>query len=107
MISGTPTNNGTFNFTVKVTDALFANATQALTVTVGSPPNVAFQPTNNSVTVPVGNNVTLAVSVTGTGPFSYQWQLNGTNLPNGIITTVAGNGTAVTPATGARRPMLN
>jgi hypothetical protein len=38
--------------------------------------------------------VTLSVSITGTGPFSYQWQLNGTNLPNGIITTVAGNGTA-------------
>ena len=42
--------------------------------------------------VPVGSNVTFAVSVSGTGPFSYQWQLNGTNLPNGIITTVAGNG---------------
>src|SRR5208282_1432049 len=53
------------------------------------------QPTNGSVTVPVGNNVTFTTSVAGTGPFSYQWQLNGTNLPpNGIITTVAGNGTA-------------
>jgi sugar lactone lactonase YvrE len=28
----------------------------------------------------------------GTGPFTYQWQFNGTNLPNNIITTVAGNG---------------
>jgi sugar lactone lactonase YvrE len=37
--------------------------------------------------------VTFSVSVAGTGPFSYHWQLNGTNLPNGIITTVAGNGT--------------
>jgi hypothetical protein len=34
--------------------------------------------------------VTFALSVMGTGPFSYQWRLNGTNLPNGIITTVAG-----------------
>jgi hypothetical protein len=30
--------------------------------------------------------------VAGIGPFSYQWQLNGTNLPNGIISTVAGGG---------------
>jgi hypothetical protein len=34
------------------------------------------------------------VAVDGTGPFTYQWQFNGTNLPNNIITTVAGNGTA-------------
>ena len=40
VISGTPTTNGTFNFTVKVTDALSATATQPLTLTVGSPPSV-------------------------------------------------------------------
>src|ERR1022692_3949042 len=94
VISGIPTTNGTFNFTVKVTDALSSTATQALVLTAFGPPSVVWiQPTNNSVTVTVGNNVSLAVSVTGTGPFSYQWQHNGTNLPNGIITTVAGNGT--------------
>jgi len=59
-----------------------------------SPPSVTLQPTNSSTTIPVGSNVTFAVSVTGTGPFSYQWQFNGTNLPNGIITTVAGKATA-------------
>jgi hypothetical protein len=26
--------------------------------------------------------------VSGTGPFIYQWQFDGTNLPNGIITQV-------------------
>ena len=35
VISGTPTTNGTFNFTVKVTDALSATATQALTLDGG------------------------------------------------------------------------
>jgi streptogramin lyase len=39
-----------------------------------------------------GSNVTFAVSVSGTGPYTYQWQFDGTNLPNNIITTVAGNG---------------
>jgi hypothetical protein len=40
-----------------------------------------------------GATVMFAVRVSGTGPFSCQWQCNGTNMPNGIITTVAGNGT--------------
>ncbi len=93
VISGTPTNSGPFNFNVKVTDALSTTATQALTLTMFGPPNVSIKPTNNSVVVTVGSNVIFSVSVAGTGPFSYQWQLNGTNLLNGIITTVAGHGT--------------
>jgi sugar lactone lactonase YvrE len=39
-----------------------------------------------------GGNVTFAVGVSNAGAFSCQWQFNSTNLPNGIITTVAGNG---------------
>jgi sugar lactone lactonase YvrE len=53
-------------------------------------PVITQQPTNE--TVNVGSNVNFSVSVSGTGPFTYQWRLNGTNLPTGIITTVAGNG---------------
>jgi uncharacterized repeat protein (TIGR03803 family) len=59
---------------------------------IGPLPIVAIQPTNSSVLLTVGSDVTFSVSVTGTGPFSYQWQLNSNNLPNGIITTVAGGG---------------
>jgi hypothetical protein len=92
LISGTPTNSGIFNFTVKVTDALSETTTQPLTLTVIGFPSVAIQPTNNSVTLTAGANVSIAVTVAGIGPFSYQWQLNGTNLPNGIISTVAGGG---------------
>jgi hypothetical protein len=94
VISGIPTVNGTFNFAVKVADELSATATQPLSLTVGVPPGVMLQTTNISITVIVGSNLSLAVSVAGIGPFTYQWQLNGTNLSNGIITTVAGNGTA-------------
>ncbi len=53
-------------------------------------PTITNQPVNR--TVWAGANVTLAVGVSGAGPFTYQWQLNTTNLPNGIITTVAGGG---------------
>ena len=46
LISGTPTNNGTFNFTVKVTDALAGTATQPLTMTVGSSPQYCCDPSD-------------------------------------------------------------
>ena len=61
-------------------------------------PVITQQPTNQ--TVFYGSNAIFGVSVSGAEPFSYQWQFNGanlgtnfgTNLPAGIITTVAGNG---------------
>ena len=56
-----------------------------------SPPTIAIQPTNQPVGA--GSNVTFSVSFSGTGPITYQWQFNGTNIPNDIITTVVGNGT--------------
>ena len=45
----------------------------------GTPPTITAQP--SGTTVPAGNNVTFSVSVSGTPPFAYQWQLNGNNLP--------------------------
>ena len=56
---------------------------------------ITTQPTNQAVII--GSNVTFSVAVSGIGPFSYQWQFNGTNLPpsNITITTVAGNGTNI------------
>jgi sugar lactone lactonase YvrE len=45
--------------------------------------------------VTAGATVLLSVSLSSPGAFSYQWQLNGTNLPaSGLIRTLAGNGTA-------------
>jgi hypothetical protein len=40
VISGTPTANGTFNFTVKVTDANSSTATQALSLVISPSPNL-------------------------------------------------------------------
>jgi formylglycine-generating enzyme required for sulfatase activity/N-acetylneuraminic acid mutarotase len=62
VISGTPTTNGTKDFTVKVTDALSATATQSLTLTVltvlgfCSPPN-GVTPVTNMVWIPCGTFV--------------------------------------------------
>jgi sugar lactone lactonase YvrE len=61
------------------------------TLAVVAQPVITVQPTNQSVLG--GTTATFSVTVSGTGPFTYQWQFNGNNLPP-IITTFAGNGTA-------------
>jgi len=76
-------------YAVTVTNA-FGNVTASATL------NVVFisgPPVSQIVTA--GGRVLLNVSLSSPGAFSYQWQLNGTNLPvSGLITTVAGNGTS-------------
>lgn len=74
--------------------ALLAILTVAMSgaMTVFAQPNIFTQPTNQSVLV--GSRVLITAGVAGVGPLTFQWQLNGTNLPNNLITTVAGNGTA-------------
>jgi hypothetical protein len=62
----------------------------ALPLSGQTPPTITTQPT--SQTNLAGSNVTFSVAVAGTSPFTYQWQFNGANLPNGIISTVAGGG---------------
>src|ERR1051326_1909491 len=42
-------------------------------------PFIVSQPTNQTVTA--GSNVTVYVQVGGTAPYTYQWTLNGTNVP--------------------------
>ncbi len=53
-------------------------------------PVVTTQP--NDAVVMEGDTAVFTVTVSGSGPFTYQWRFNGTNLPNNIISTVAGGG---------------
>jgi sugar lactone lactonase YvrE len=64
----------------------------ALNLPAQTAPTITTQPA--SQTNLVGLNVTFSVAVAGAGPFSYQWQFDGANIPNNIITTAAGNGSA-------------
>ena len=56
----------------------------------GPSPTITIEPTNQ--TVVVGSAAMFSVTASGTGPLTYQWQLDGTNLPGDLITTVAGYG---------------
>ena len=86
LISGTPTASGPFNFTVQVTDALSTMATQALSVNVFSPPQIA------TVSLPNGT-ATVAYSQTLTatgGETPYSWTNVSGTLPPGL--SLATNG---------------
>ncbi|MGA2248150.1 MAG: immunoglobulin domain-containing protein, partial [Verrucomicrobiota bacterium] len=99
-LSGSTTTN-LFLSSTKTNDAgnysvVIANAWGSVTSSVAGliivipPPMITRQPTSQMVVA--AGRATLSVSVAGAGPYTYQWQLNGTNLPDDIITTVAGNG---------------
>src|SRR6266566_1395518 len=76
-ISGTPTQSGTFSFTVQVADSVSLTAQQALNIIVSAAvaPSITTQPASQTVTA--GQTATVSVAATGTAPLSYQWQKNG------------------------------
>ena len=88
LTNASSTNTG--QYLVVVTNA-YGSVTSQVAI-VALPPSLTAQPV--SQTALPGTNVAFGMTVSGVGPFTYQWQFNGSNLPNGIITTVAGNGTA-------------
>jgi hypothetical protein len=61
-------------------------------VIVQAPPAITGQ--SGSQTVLLDSAASLSVMVSGTPPLTFQWQLNGTNLPDVFINTVAGGATA-------------
>src|SRR6184192_2850197 len=63
-----------------------------VTLSAHAQPVITSQPATQ--TAVLGSSATFYVGVSGTGPFTYQWRFNGTNLPNNLIFTVAGNGAA-------------
>jgi hypothetical protein len=86
------THRNSFNFMNKLVAGIsIFVASQILSL---AQPVITNQPAD--LTVTNGGTVIFTVGVSGTGPFTYQWLFNGTNLPNsyanGQITTVVGNG---------------
>ncbi len=87
-LSGTTTNTLTITG-ISASDAasysvIVSNSNGSVTnfaaLTVITPPSITAQPPN--LLVLPGTNVAFGVSLTGTVPFRYQWQFNGTNILN-------------------------
>ena len=81
VISGTPTSNGSFRFTVQVTDAGGRTATAALSLSMGVPPLVITTSSLPSGQISVPYSQTLAASG-GVAPYS--WLLAVGPLPPGL-----------------------
>lgn len=104
-VSPVATNNAG-NYYVVISN-FFGSVTSSLaSLTLAAPPAVVSSPVNQAVLA--GNTAVFAVSPTGVGPFTYQWLLNGTNLPP-IITTIAGKNTTAynPPISGDGGPATN
>jgi sugar lactone lactonase YvrE len=85
-------NSDSGSYSLIVSNAYNSVTSSVATLTVIIlPPAITTQPTNQIVLA--GSPAIFGVTASGSQPLSYQWQLNGMNLPGGIITTVAGNGT--------------
>jgi sugar lactone lactonase YvrE len=80
--------NDAGSYAVLVTSPYGSITSAVAALTVLLPPFISVQPVDQSVVL--GGSTTFSVSVTGPGPYWYQWRLNGTNLPTDIITTFAG-----------------
>jgi glucose/arabinose dehydrogenase len=67
-------NDGSLYYLARGSGAVFR-----VQYTANQPPAIASHPGNQ--TVSVGQSATFTVSATGTGPFTYQWQRNNTDIP--------------------------
>jgi hypothetical protein len=68
----------TGNYAVQVSNTFGSVLSSNTVLTVGLPPTITVQPTNQ--TVAVGGTAILSVMADGTPTLSYQWNFNGTNL---------------------------
>ena len=80
-LSGTPTANGTFNFTVTVTDSNSVTANKTFSLTVASGLTITNAPTLPSGTV--GDSYSQTLTATG-GTSPYTWSVSVGSLPSGL-----------------------
>jgi hypothetical protein len=96
-ISGTPTNQGTSNFTLRVTDTLGQLFDRALSITVNlpAPPNIT---TTSLPAGTIAQTYNQAVLATGTAPLT--WSVSAGSLPPGLTLNLSGTITGAPTATG-------
>ncbi len=78
------------NYSVTVSNVAGVVTSAAATLTVGSgAAGFSISTPPQSRTVPAGTNVTFSVGVTGTGPFTYQWNKNGGAIGSATSSTLS------------------
>ena len=81
------------NYSLQITNIFGLTNSSNAVLTVGMPPTITSQPTNQMVQE--GNAVTFSVSASGSPPLSYQWSDNGTPLfghtTNSFTLTIVSN----------------
>ena len=83
-----PANAG--SYTVSVSNSQGTATSSAAVLTVGFPagyPDITLQP--QSTTVAFDGSALLGVAVSGNGPFTYQWMLDGSAIPGATAATYA------------------
>jgi hypothetical protein len=79
---------GSYSVMVSNAEGSAASAAASLTVSVPSGfPNITAQP--QGATIMNGGSVSLSVTVSGSGPFTYQWYLNGAPIAGATASTYA------------------
>lgn len=89
LINLTAQNNGAYSVLVSNAAGVVASASARLTVT-SSAPIIVAQPVSQTL-LPAAS-ATFSVGVVGSGPLSYQWRANGTNLTDGGNTSGSRSG---------------
>jgi len=79
-----PANAGTY--TVLITNLVGGVTSAPAVLTVLGPATILVEP--QSQTVLAGSNVTLSVTATGSAPLTYQWELDGIDLPGATSATL-------------------
>ena len=91
VISGTPTADGTFTFTVKASNGTAPDAEKQLSITINPTPVTDTAPTITTTALPdgrVGEAYSQPLTATGTKPIT--WTLESGSLPDGLALSEAG-----------------
>lgn len=105
VISGTPTNTGTSNFTVQVTDALSQSDTQPLSIAISAATAPLTITTTSINSCRVNRNCSRTLTASG-GTTPYTWSLNAGSeaLPAGLSLSSGGVITGTPTVTGSKSP---